>query len=78
MAHVRLRGTGKHRAAKQVKGGRQMVALATVLTAAGVQAGVGAGTAQADEAGTWTEGPIFNDPLGTPRSSTPSAPGSSS
>lgn len=67
MAHVRLRGTGKHRAAKQVKGGRQMVALATVLTAAGVQAGVGAGTAQADEAGTWTEGPIFNDPLGTPQ-----------
>ncbi|MFJ9126708.1 phospholipase D-like domain-containing protein [Streptomyces sp. NPDC102340] len=65
MAHVRLRGTGRHRAVKPVKAGRQMVALATVLSAAGVQAGVAAGTAQADEARTWTEGPIFNDPLGT-------------
>ncbi|WP_306323875.1 MULTISPECIES: phospholipase D-like domain-containing protein [unclassified Streptomyces] len=65
MAHVRLRGTGRHRAAKPVKGGRQVVALATVLSAAGVQAGVTAGTAEADGARTWTEGPIFNNPLGT-------------
>ncbi|WP_338696422.1 phospholipase D-like domain-containing protein [Streptomyces sp. Q6] len=64
MAHVRLRGTGRHRAVKQAKGGRQAVAIATVLSAAGVQAGVSASTASA-ETPTWTEGPIFNNPLGT-------------
>ncbi|MFI6872778.1 phospholipase D-like domain-containing protein [Streptomyces sp. NPDC050400] len=62
---MRLRGTGRHRAAKPVKSGRQAVALATVLSAAGVQAGVSAGTASADEARVWTEGPIFNDPKGS-------------
>ncbi|MYW65684.1 hypothetical protein GTY65_16710 [Streptomyces sp. SID8379] len=64
MAHVRLRGTGRHRAVKPVKGGRQAVAIATVLSAAGVQAGIAVDTASADTR-TWTEGPIFNDPLGT-------------
>ncbi|MEU6841300.1 phospholipase D-like domain-containing protein [Streptomyces sp. NPDC046716] len=64
MTHVRLRGTGRHRAVKPVKGARQAVALATVLSAAGVQAGIAADTASADTR-TWTEGPIFNDPLGT-------------
>ncbi|MFF4521386.1 phospholipase D-like domain-containing protein [Streptomyces bluensis] len=63
MARVRLRGAGRHRAVKPVRGGRQAVALATVLSAAGAQAAVSAGTAEA--APTWTEGPIFNDPLGT-------------
>ncbi|MGW1026235.1 phospholipase D-like domain-containing protein [Streptomyces sp. NPDC002577] len=65
MAHVRLKGTGRHRAVKPVKGGRQAVALATVLSAAGIQAVGTAGTAGAAETPTWTEGPIFNDPLGT-------------
>ena len=64
MARVRLKGTGRHRAVKQVKGGRQAVALATVLSAAGVQAATSAGTAQAVDNPAWTEGPIFNDPLG--------------
>lgn len=63
MARVRLKSTGLHRAVQPVRGGRKAVALATVLSAAGVQAAVSAGTAQA--APTWTEGPIFNDPLGT-------------
>ncbi|GAA3805945.1 phospholipase D-like domain-containing protein [Streptomyces phyllanthi] len=63
MARVRLKGAGRHRAVKPVKGGRQALALATVLSAAGVQAVATAGSAQA--APTWTEGPIFNDPLGT-------------
>ncbi|MER5182083.1 phospholipase D-like domain-containing protein [Streptomyces sp. NPDC002896] len=65
MAHVRLKGTGRHRAVKPVKGGRQAVALATVLSAAGIQAVGTAGTASAADTPTWTEGPIFNDPLGT-------------
>ncbi|MEV5610279.1 phospholipase D-like domain-containing protein [Streptomyces sp. NPDC052225] len=64
MTHVRLRGTGRHRAVKPAKGGRQAVAIATVLSAAGVQAGVSASTASA-ETPTWTEGPLFNNPLGT-------------
>ncbi|MER6009780.1 phospholipase D-like domain-containing protein [Streptomyces bluensis] len=63
MARVCLRGAGRHRAVKPVRGVRQAVALATVLSAAGVQAAVSAGTAEA--APMWTEGPIFNDPLGT-------------
>lgn len=51
MARVRMRGRG-----------RGVVALATVM-AAGVQVTTtGAGVAQA--APTWTEGPLFNDPLG--------------
>ncbi|MFC8670844.1 MULTISPECIES: phospholipase D-like domain-containing protein [Streptomyces] len=65
MARVRLKGTGRHRAVKPVKGGRQAVALATVLSAAGGQAVMSAGTAQAVDNPAWTEGPIFNDPLGT-------------
>ncbi|MFF6995020.1 phospholipase D-like domain-containing protein [Streptomyces sp. NPDC008313] len=65
MARARLKGTGRHRAVKPVKGGRQAVALATVLSAAGAQAVSAAGSAQAAESPTWTEGPIFNDPLGT-------------
>ncbi|WP_327356049.1 phospholipase D-like domain-containing protein [Streptomyces sp. NBC_01304] len=65
MARVRLKGTGRHRAVKPTMGGRQAVALATVLSAAGVQAAVGTGSAGAAEGPTWTEGPIFNDPLGT-------------
>lgn len=64
MAHKRLRGTGRHRAVKQIKGGRQAVALATVLSAAGIQTVSAMGTAAAD-ASMWTEGPIFNDPLGS-------------
>ncbi|MGW6534180.1 phospholipase D-like domain-containing protein [Streptomyces venezuelae] len=64
MAHARLRGTGRHRAVKPVKGGRQAVALATVLSAAGIQAAGSVGTASADAGSTWTEGPIFNDPKG--------------
>lgn len=65
MARVRLKGTGRHRAVKPVKGGRQAVALATVLSAAGVQAITSTGTAEAVDNPAWTEGPIFNDPLGT-------------
>ncbi|MEW2573194.1 phospholipase D-like domain-containing protein [Streptomyces sp. NPDC047070] len=65
MARVRLQGTGRHRAVKPVRGSRQALALATVLSAAGIQAGTTAGTAQAVDNPTWTEGPIFNDPLGT-------------
>ncbi len=65
MARVRLKGTGRHRAVQPVKGGRQAVALATVLSAAGVQAVTSAGSAQAAPTPTWTEGPVFNDPLGT-------------
>ncbi|MFI1483698.1 phospholipase D-like domain-containing protein [Streptomyces sp. NPDC020747] len=65
MARVRLTGTGRHRAVRPVKGGRQAVALATVLSAAGVQAITSTGTAQAVDNQAWTEGPIFNDPLGT-------------
>ncbi|MFD3311310.1 phospholipase D-like domain-containing protein [Streptomyces sp. NPDC058694] len=65
MARVRLKGTGRHRAVKPVRGGRQAVALATVLSAAGGQAVMSAGTAQAVDNPAWTEGPIFNDPLGT-------------
>lgn len=64
MAHARLKGTGRHRAVKPVKGGRQAVAIATVLSAAGIQATASGGTAAADTP-TWTEGPIFNDPHGT-------------
>ncbi|MFF1696068.1 phospholipase D-like domain-containing protein [Streptomyces sp. NPDC058257] len=67
MAHGRLRGTGRHRAVKQVKGGRQAVALATVLSAAGIQTVSAVGTAAADDqAPPLAEAPIFNDPLGTP------------
>ncbi|MFD4632930.1 phospholipase D-like domain-containing protein [Streptomyces sp. NPDC058284] len=65
MAHARLRGTGRHRAVKPVKGGRQAVALATVLSAAGIQAAGSVGTASAEPGPTWTEGPIFNDPKGS-------------
>ncbi|MEV0257236.1 phospholipase D-like domain-containing protein [Streptomyces sp. NPDC050732] len=65
MAHGRLRGTGRHRAVKPVKGGRQAVALATVLSAAGIQAAGSVGTASAEPLPTWTEGPIFNDPKGS-------------
>ncbi|MGA4848832.1 phospholipase D-like domain-containing protein [Streptomyces sp. G5(2025)] len=66
MAHTRLRGTGRHRAVKPVKGARQAVALATVLSAAGIQAAGSVGTASADTTPTpaWTEGPIFNNPKG--------------
>ncbi|MET7538503.1 phospholipase D-like domain-containing protein [Streptomyces sp. NPDC055059] len=64
MAHARLRGTGRHRAVKPVKGARQAVAIATVFSAAGIQATTSVGTAAADTP-TWTEGPIFNDPHGT-------------
>ncbi|MEU7582526.1 phospholipase D-like domain-containing protein [Streptomyces sp. NPDC041068] len=67
MARARLRGTGRHRATKPVTGGRQAVALATVLSAAGLQAAgsVGTASAETETAATWTEGPIFNDPKGT-------------
>ncbi|MGY0023993.1 phospholipase D-like domain-containing protein [Streptomyces sp. YJ-C3] len=41
------------------------MALATVLSAAGVQAGLATTSAAADDAPTWTEGPVFNNPLGT-------------
>lgn len=64
MAPVRLKATGRHRAVKPVKGGRQAIALATVLSAAGVQATT-VGVAHADDTPTWTEGPVFNNPLGT-------------
>ncbi|MCF3122899.1 hypothetical protein IPZ68_24790 [Streptomyces arenae] len=64
MARARLRGTGRHRAVTPVKGGRQAVALATVLSAAGLHAAGAAGTASAEAAPAWTEGPIFNDPKG--------------
>nr|WP_238431493.1 phospholipase D-like domain-containing protein [Streptomyces cavernae] len=50
---------------KPVTGARQAVALATVLSAAGVQLAASGGAAEAADATTWTEGPIFNDPLGT-------------
>ncbi|WP_407564911.1 phospholipase D-like domain-containing protein [Streptomyces sp. 184] len=56
--------TGRHRAVAPRKGARQAVALATVLSAAGVHAVSSAGSAAA-EPRVWTEGPIFNDPLGT-------------
>ncbi|WP_221352520.1 phospholipase D-like domain-containing protein [Streptomyces beigongshangae] len=65
MTCVRLTGTGRHRAVKPVKGGRQAVALAAVLSAAGVQTVTSAGAAEAAGDPTWIEGPIFNDPLGT-------------
>lgn len=65
MANGRLRGTGRHRAAKQVKGARQAVALATVLSAAGIQSVGAVGTAAADGEPPLVEAPIFNDPLGT-------------
>lgn len=66
MAHGRLRGTGRHRAVKQIKGGRQAVALATVLSAAGIPTVSAMGTAAADGEPPLAEAPIFNDPLGTP------------
>jgi phosphatidylserine/phosphatidylglycerophosphate/cardiolipin synthase-like enzyme len=67
MTHGRLRGTGRHRAVKQVKGGRQAVALATVLSAAGIQSVSAVGSATADEQQPpLAEAPIFNDPKGTP------------
>jgi phosphatidylserine/phosphatidylglycerophosphate/cardiolipin synthase-like enzyme len=59
-----FRPSGRHRALTPRKGARQAIALATVLSAAGVQAGSLGGSAAA-ETPTWTEGPIFNDPLGT-------------
>ncbi|QCX76576.1 hypothetical protein C9F11_14525 [Streptomyces sp. YIM 121038] len=61
---IRLRGTGRHRAVRPARGGRQAAALATVLSAATLP---GAATATAAPAGTpaWPEGPVFNDPLGT-------------
>ncbi|MFI6942719.1 phospholipase D-like domain-containing protein [Streptomyces sp. NPDC050418] len=69
MALARLKGTGRHRAVKPMRGGRQAAALATVLTAAGVQAVATGGTATAvdapDEVPEWTEGPVFNNPKGT-------------
>lgn len=64
MARARLKGTGRHRAAKPVMGGRGAVVLATVLSAAGIQAAGATGTSAA-QAPRWPEGPIFNDPLGT-------------
>ncbi|MWA11095.1 phospholipase D-like domain-containing protein [Streptomyces sp. BA2] len=66
MAQGRLRGTGRHRAAKQIKGGRQAVALATVLSAAGIQTVSAMGTATADGEPPLVEAPLFNDPKGTP------------
>ncbi|MFG2646974.1 phospholipase D-like domain-containing protein [Streptomyces sp. NPDC048436] len=67
MTHGRLRGTGRHRAVKQAKGGRQAVALATVLSAAGIQSVSAVGSATADEQQPLlAEAPIFNDPKGTP------------
>ncbi|MGW7076274.1 phospholipase D-like domain-containing protein [Streptomyces sp. NPDC054866] len=66
MAQGRLRGTGRHRAAKQIKGGRQAVALATVLSAAGIQTVSAMGTAVADGEPPLVEAPLFNDPKGTP------------
>lgn len=73
MAHLRLRGTGRHRAVRPAGGGRRAAALATVLSAAAsLQATSGAGIADAAPGtaptGTtpdWTESPVFNDPLGT-------------
>ncbi|MFD7706665.1 phospholipase D-like domain-containing protein [Streptomyces sp. NPDC059786] len=65
MARVRLTGGGLRRAAGPARGVRRAVALATVLSAAGVQAMACAGAAQAVGETAWTEGPIFNDPLGT-------------
>lgn len=65
MANGRLRSTGRHRAAKQVKGARQAVALATVLSAAGIQTVGAVGTAAADAEPPLVEAPIFNDPLGS-------------
>ncbi|MFI7384783.1 phospholipase D-like domain-containing protein [Streptomyces sp. NPDC049813] len=65
MVRVRLKGTGRHRAERAVTGGRRAVALATVVSAAGLQAGLCAGSATAADAPVWTEGPLFNDPLGT-------------
>ncbi|GGR76106.1 hypothetical protein GCM10010252_13320 [Streptomyces aureoverticillatus] len=71
MAQSRLRGTGRHRAVKPVKGGRQAAAIATVLSAAASLHAAGAGAAGAAPDDTaaatpsWTEGPVFNDPLGT-------------
>lgn len=49
----------------RVRRGRRAVALATVLSAAGVQSLMSVGTATADDPPTWTEGPVFNDPLDT-------------
>ncbi len=67
MAQGRLRGTGRHRAVKQAKGGRQAVALATILSATGIQTVSALGTAGAAEGDPpLVEAPIFNDPLGTP------------
>ncbi|MFC8125328.1 phospholipase D-like domain-containing protein [Streptomyces sp. NPDC057302] len=68
MAHGRLRGTGRHRAVKQAKGGRQAIALATILSATGIQTVSAMGTAGAAEGDqpSLAEAPIFNDPLGTP------------
>ncbi|MET9497297.1 phospholipase D-like domain-containing protein [Streptomyces sp. NPDC006552] len=65
MVRVRLTGRGRHRAARRVTGGRRAVALATVVSAAGLQAGLSAGSAAAADVPVWTEGPLFNDPLGT-------------
>ncbi|KUF20294.1 phospholipase D-like domain-containing protein [Streptomyces silvensis] len=73
MAQLRLRGTGRHRAAKPGTRGRQAAALATVLSAAAsLHAAGGTGLASAApgsaptrSAPSWTEGPVFNDPLGT-------------
>ncbi|MCL6739459.1 phospholipase D-like domain-containing protein [Streptomyces neyagawaensis] len=62
MARVRLTSTRRHRPGGPAGAARKALALATVLSAAGVQTAVSAGTAQA--APTWTEGPVFNDPLG--------------
>ncbi|MFJ2769527.1 phospholipase D-like domain-containing protein [Streptomyces sp. NPDC087300] len=64
MACARLWGTGRHRAVKPGQGARLAVALATVLSAAGLQAAGAVGTARADTAPAWTEGPVFNDPKG--------------
>lgn len=64
MASVRRSETGRPRAARRNAGGRRAVALATVLSAAAVQALTAAGTARAADP-VWTEGPVFNDPLGT-------------
>ncbi|MFE0102983.1 phospholipase D-like domain-containing protein [Streptomyces sp. NPDC059009] len=68
MTLPRLRGTGRHRATKPTATGRRAVALATVLSAAGIQAVGAVGTAEADiaqdTAQAWPEGPVFNDPKG--------------
>lgn len=65
MARVRRKGTGRRRTVRPVAAGRRAVALATVLSAAGLQATATTGTVQAAQAPRWTEGPLFNDPLGT-------------